>query len=73
MVMISNDIRYPGLSKTGRQRIESAWREMPVLQSSPSVIDEEIARLKLASMNLTIDQLKPYQGKHIISWQEGTA
>ena len=38
----------------------------------PAVIDEEIARLKLESMNTSIDVLTPEQKKYLASWDMGT-
>jgi adenosylhomocysteinase len=38
----------------------------------PSFIDEEIAKLKLASMGIRIDTLTPKQKKYLANWQEGT-
>ena len=38
----------------------------------PEEIDEEIARLKLATMGVTIDQLTDEQAKYLASWDEGT-
>jgi len=38
----------------------------------PEEIDREIARLKLASMNVSIDTLTEAQVKYLNSWQEGT-
>jgi adenosylhomocysteinase len=38
----------------------------------PTDIDQEIARLKLRSMGVTIDKLTPEQEKYMASWQEGT-
>ncbi len=38
----------------------------------PTRIDEEIARLKLASMGAPIDKLTPAQKKYLAGWQEGT-
>jgi len=38
----------------------------------PLNIDREIARLKLASMGVTIDQLTDEQKAYLSSWQEGT-
>jgi adenosylhomocysteinase len=38
----------------------------------PVEIDEEVARLKLSSMNVEIDTLTPEQMKYISSWSEGT-
>ena len=38
----------------------------------PTEIDEEIARLKLATMGVEIDQLTEEQSKYLASWDEGT-
>jgi adenosylhomocysteinase len=38
----------------------------------PTEIDKEIARLKLATMGVTIDQLTAEQAKYLASWDEGT-
>jgi adenosylhomocysteinase len=38
----------------------------------PEEIDREIARLKLASMGVTIDSPTPEQQKYMTSWEEGT-
>ena len=38
----------------------------------PVDIDEEIARLKLAAMGITIDELTPEQKAYLASWQTGT-
>lgn len=38
----------------------------------PEAIDEEVARLKLASMDVSIDKLTPEQEKYLASWSEGT-
>ena len=38
----------------------------------PKEIDDEIARLKLATMGITIDELTEEQAKYLASWDEGT-
>jgi adenosylhomocysteinase len=38
----------------------------------PEHIDEEVAKLKLASMSIDIDTLTPAQEKYMASWSEGT-
>jgi adenosylhomocysteinase len=38
----------------------------------PTDIDQEVARLKLASMGITIDELTEEQKKYLSSWEEGT-
>ncbi len=40
--------------------------------SVPELIDNEIARLKLESMGVTIDVLTPEQQSYLNSWEEGT-
>ncbi len=38
----------------------------------PKEIDQEVARLKLAAMHVTIDKLTPEQKKYLSSWEAGT-
>ncbi len=38
----------------------------------PTLIDKEIARLKLASMGMEIDRLTPEQERYLASWKVGT-
>jgi adenosylhomocysteinase len=38
----------------------------------PREIDDEIARLKLATMGIAIDELTEEQLKYLSSWDEGT-
>jgi adenosylhomocysteinase len=38
----------------------------------PREIDQEIARLKLASKGVTIDQLTEAQSKYLAGWDQGT-
>ena len=38
----------------------------------PTEIDQEIAQLKLAAMNIRIDQLTTAQTRYLSSWQQGT-
>jgi adenosylhomocysteinase len=38
----------------------------------PEEIDREIARLKLATMGVEIDQLTEEQARYLASWDEGT-
>ncbi len=40
--------------------------------SVPTEIDEEVAQLKLAAMDITIDTPTPEQVKYMVSWSEGT-
>ena len=38
----------------------------------PKAIDEEVARLKLKTMDITIDTLTVEQEKYLRTWSEGT-
>jgi adenosylhomocysteinase len=38
----------------------------------PKAIDDEIARLKLATMGIEIDTLTEEQARYLASWDEGT-
>ncbi len=42
------------------------------VHSVPAAIDEEVARLKLASMGIGIDVLTPVQERYLSAWEEGT-
>jgi len=44
----------------------------PAVYPVPEKIDQEVGRLKLASMNITIDSLTKEQKKYLQSWEEGT-
>ncbi len=47
-------------------------RQPPDVYPVPTEIDQEVARLKLASMDITIDELTDEQRKYLTSWEEGT-
>ncbi len=44
----------------------------PQVYPVPQDIDSEVGRLKLKSMDISIDKLTPEQQKYMNSWQEGT-
>jgi adenosylhomocysteinase len=44
----------------------------PAVHPVPTDIDQEVARLKLRSMNINIDELTAEQRKYLESWEEGT-
>ncbi|HLJ61201.1 MAG TPA: adenosylhomocysteinase [bacterium] len=44
----------------------------PEVYPVPSVIDRQIAALKLAAAGVTIDRLTPAQERYLNSWEEGT-
>jgi len=48
-------------------------QRLPIaVHTVPVEIDQEVARLKLAAMNITIDTLTEEQERYLASWQEGT-
>jgi adenosylhomocysteinase len=48
-------------------------QRLPVdVYTVPEDIDKEVARLKLASMDITIDELTDEQKRYLSSWEEGT-
>jgi adenosylhomocysteinase len=48
-------------------------KRLPIaVHTVPKEIDQEVARLKLAAMNITIDTLTEEQERYLASWQEGT-
>jgi adenosylhomocysteinase len=48
-------------------------KRLPIaVHTVPQEIDQEVARLKLAAMNITIDTLTEEQERYLASWQEGT-
>jgi adenosylhomocysteinase len=51
--------------KHGRTLERRVW-------SVPREIDREIARLKLASLGVQIDELTPQQESYLASWRQGT-
>ena len=44
----------------------------PGVHPVPLEIDEEVGRLKLASMGISIDELTPEQERYLNSWEMGT-
>jgi adenosylhomocysteinase len=53
--------------------IATREQRLPVdVYDVPSDIDQEVARLKLASMGIAIDELTEEQKKYLSSWEEGT-
>ena len=44
----------------------------PAVYPVPEEIDREVGKLKLATMNITIDSLTEEQKKYLASWELGT-
>jgi adenosylhomocysteinase len=52
--------------------VEGKRRLTPDVYDVPVEIEESVARMKLASMNISVDSLTDEQKKYMESWQEGT-
>jgi adenosylhomocysteinase len=52
--------------------VKHAQQLTPKVYPVPTEIDQTVARLKLASLGLTIDKLTPEQEEYLASWSEGT-
>ena len=59
----AHDPAYLGVETTGLET-----KVHPV----PEEIDRDVARLKLNSMGIDIDQLTPEQKRYLTSWEQGT-
>ena len=43
-----------------------------IVHPVPADIDQQVARMKLAAMGISIDSLSPEQQAYLSSWKEGT-
>jgi adenosylhomocysteinase len=69
------DMSFAGQALTLRMlatRHKAGERLDAGVHNVPESIDREIARLKLATMGVTIDELTPEQHRYLASWKEGT-
>lgn len=57
----------------GLEHLVRHYQEMePTVYNVPKEVDDEVARLRLNSVGVTIDTLTPSQRKYLAGWQEGT-
>jgi len=66
------DMSFANQALSAEYMIKNADKLEKIVYGVPEVIDREIARLKLESMNVTIDKLTEEQIKYLNSWKEGT-
>ena len=66
------DMSFANQSLSAEYAVQHAGTLERKVYSVPQEIDEEIARLKLATMGIDIDQLTEEQAKYLASWDEGT-
>jgi adenosylhomocysteinase (EC 3.3.1.1) len=66
------DMSFSNQALASEYILRNAGRLQPRVYRLPQEIDEEIARLKLASMGIKIDTLTEEQARYISSWESGT-
>jgi adenosylhomocysteinase len=66
------DMSFANQSLAAEYMVKNGSKLQAKVYSVPKEIDLEIARLKLESMGITIDQLTPEQEEYLNSWSEGT-
>lgn len=66
------DMSFSNQALASEYIIKNAGKLTPRVYRLPQEIDEEIARLKLASMGIRIDSLTEEQVRYISSWESGT-
>jgi adenosylhomocysteinase len=66
------DMSFATQALSTEYAIKNRRKFKPMVYNVPPEIDEQVARLKLQSMNVKIDTLTKRQRAYLASWQEGT-
>ena len=66
------DMSFANQALSVEYMLKNAAKLEKKVYSVPQEIDNEIARLKLAAMNVSIDKLSPEQVSYLNSWESGT-
>jgi adenosylhomocysteinase len=66
------DMSFANQALAAEYIVENAVSLEKKVYDVPEDIDKEIARLKLETMGIDIDELSPEQEKYLASWDEGT-
>ena len=66
------DMSFANQALSAEYAIKNADTLEKKVYGVPEDIDKEIARLKLETMGIAIDQLTEEQAKYLASWDEGT-
>ncbi|NLB35035.1 MAG: adenosylhomocysteinase [Elusimicrobia bacterium] len=66
------DMSFAAQALTTEYAVKNKGKFMSKVYPVPAHIDDEVARLKLASMEIAIDTLTPEQEEYLRSWQIGT-
>jgi adenosylhomocysteinase len=66
------DMSFANQALCAEYMVRQAKKLQKTVYGVPEEIDQEIARLKLASMGINIDKLTAEQKKYLSSWEMGT-
>jgi adenosylhomocysteinase len=66
------DMSFSDQALTAEWLAGNAASLTPGVIDVPAEIDKEVARLKLASMDIDIDTLTPEQSEYLNSWEHGS-
>jgi adenosylhomocysteinase len=66
------DMSFSIQALTAEHVVKDRGKLKPQVYPVPKEIDNEVARLKLASLGLKIDTLTKEQERYLANWQEGT-
>jgi len=66
------DMSFSDQALTAEWLASEASSLLPSVLEVPEAIDKEVARLKLASMDIDIDTLTPAQADYLTSWEHGS-
>ena len=66
------DMSFANQALASEYMVKNAKELKPQVYAVPEHIDREIAKLKLASMNVNVDKLTAEQEHYLASWSEGT-
>ncbi len=66
------DMSFANQALTAEYLVKTHGKLKNQVYEVPKDIDQEIARLKLASMGVSIDELTSEQVNYLSSWAEGT-
>jgi adenosylhomocysteinase len=66
------DLAFAGQALAAEYLVRHAGELEPKVLALPAELEREIARLKLASLGIEIDELTPAQEDYLTSWEQGT-
>jgi adenosylhomocysteinase len=66
------DMSFAGQAMAAKYLLDNRGQLENRVYSIPEEVDQEIARIKLEAMGITIDSLTPQQESYLNSWEEGT-